>query len=781
MRGSRLSGLLLLLAALGSAVPGHAATLKPAAEPGQMIMDYWPANGWLVQQFDRFVEVRFPGIDDDVSIGPDVLDHLDGAASEIETEVRDGDTILRVTLSCACTIAVAGLDQKTVKIDIIRPQRWSQKGVDGPAPVNAPMPKKRIDASTEKQKDEVLDVEAARARLMEQLLRAADAGIVKLDKKAETPDAPLPKEGDAVAPEADTARPDEPEGKAETEDPAIVEETVKAVTSAVRGKMPMEAEAPDPEISCLSRDLLEFQDVRGAVAFSKRLGALRRSLLGEFDQPDPKTSIELSKFYIAVKAREEASLIAKSEVNDPIISAVLVDIADLVDGRAVGPNSHLLVPDCGPQQALWRAFALATTGDDAGAIRAADRSERALEHMPAALREVISARLGMAATRIGAWRKAKHFDAMAQRSANVAIGRSADALILSAEMKLWDDDHEAARDLLRTARERDGELGKRALVRLGEVALASGKLADLDTSWLRKDLGILAYQERGRDLGQKAFELEVKLLDRAGEREQAISLLNYGVTRGLYAPDQHSTLLAEIASGEAFSSLIRPLGLSYLDDPESYGAALEQDAFRTALVRSLADEGLPAVGSNLMEGSDRKTLLSIAKAQLSANDPNAALATLSALPPDAQSDLLAAQAHLDAGHLEQAQSLAADLQPGDLPKDMHADLAQLRVNAATAVGQLETALQAYDLLLQVEPDPQNARNAALLALRLGNDAMPDAAARILKTSDPQSHARIEGLFDAPEFADAADPKAYDGLLEQLDQELTLIQELMKDG
>lgn len=752
------------------AAPEDVVLLEPSPEPEQMVLNTVPENGWLLQQFDTLVEIRFPGLDRDIKLSSDLATRLRNSVAEFSTERSEAATLLRLTLACDCRVVVSANDGKAVAIEIIGPARLAANDPAVPAPLVAPRPVPKSDKLDTPNEPKTLDVEQARQKLMEQLLKAADAGIVELDR----PDEPAPTE------QADDHK-DEPTKIAVVDMPLDL-----AITSDIRGIAPvqtMPVAKEELKQTCVAKSLLQFDGLRTAVGFADEVSRLRRNLVGEFDQPNQEAAVRLAKLYLSVGAREEAELVTRTQVADTDASAALMDVSKLLSGTPVDDASAVFLPDCGEIHALWRALAFALKGEAKATLDAEGNSGRQLEHLPISMREQIAAQLGLSAASEGAWDDARRFEAMAVRSASPAQGPSATSLRLTAELAIWRDDHKAAAEFLKQARDRGDQSGAEALVRLGELALASGKLADLDTAWLRKDLGTLALQERGSALGQQAFELEVKLLDRSVSRESAIALLNYGVDRGLYDEAAHAPLLVQLAEGASFAELTKPLGLSYLNDPESYAAALKQDGFRQALVRSLADEGLPGAGAKILGANPANddVLLALARAQLDSGDASSAMRSLENAAGSDEASVLRARALSMMGELERAAELAGRVDPAALPKADQMELLRLGMDAALAAGKLEAAFALAEQIVNLGGMTEDAERAGMIALDLGRTSVPDSVTLVLAAQAPKKLQRLEGLFAGPDVSAASDAKAVEDLLKELDEEISLIQDLVKDG
>ena len=518
----------------------------------------------------------------------------------------------------------------------------SSSHADARAPGRAPLPIPKLTVSEGPEADapaaEVsassqLDAEQARERLMQQLLRAAEAGIVDLKPEAlQASGVETAEDGPSIPPE----KPDTPDGQVLDVEVAELEERAGSVPDdlaknadggASHGRpgpsnedrhagshfsfpqgrnvpeVPEELVRADPtgadtreipervSARCFTREQLTLPDVQPGDGFARSIGESRKALVGEFDATDTTTGLELAKKYIAVGMVEEARSVVSEYLPDHALSQFLLDISDALSGDLPNVSGSLSKEECIGIQALWRAFAQSRAGQQEAALRSEISSGAALEELPLLPRQIVAAELGLTAADRGEWETVRRLEAMARRSANGFGETLGSTHLLSYRLATWRDDFSSAEQHLSQALVSDPDTAVKALLIRARQALRSDDVLNQSHAGLRLDLGELARSELGTEVGRQAFELEARLFNRQASAEETIAFLSDAVDFGLLASEDHPIFLAELISTPAYNETSRPLALIYLEDPSRFEMALKQDSLRRALIRSLAGEG----------------------------------------------------------------------------------------------------------------------------------------------------------------------------------------------
>lgn len=771
----------------------------------QLRIDHWAANGWIVEQSDRRIEIRFPGLTRPIDTSAQLFGTLASRIAGISSTVRGTDTVLTLTLRCGCSIAVTGQAGSAVVIDVIDPE--PSAGViasSGAAPRTAPLPVRKYAKAADADADNApLDVDAARQRLMEQLLKAAEAGLVELRPDPDAPATLRPQGGETITEAMTEGEPDKP-----PQPSAGTEETDAPGTPEIGDRKPPAAPAElvsDPPVDegakkkarnaavdvvqftprCFADEAFSLPDPLTDASFSKQLSALQSDLVGEFDVVNTEKAIELVRFYIATAMTEEARLVMETFVPDHPLRPLYTEIADLLDNKPLATTASLRLPDCGGDQRLWRAMTAALDGDGKAAARDEAAADRALERLPVGLRDVVGSRIGLAAADAGAWDAARRMQAMTARSQSSDYGKSALELLLSARIAEWHGDFEDARSLLKAARAQTGYASDEAVLKLAEADLSEAALG-LNTQSLRTDLGAIARFNRGTPQGHRAFELEVQFLDLAEGRDAAIDLLSHGVETGLYPGDAFAGLVSRLVEGTLYNELSRPLALIYLDDPDRYEAALNQTGFRRALIRSLVETGLASAAYGMMRDNDvndTDLVDLLADALLASRALIEADGLLALMPESPARNQFAARVLLANGQPDQAlDRLETAAKDWNASEDTQVDILDIEIAAALAEDDFDKALYAINVRLELRPDATIAEKAGLIALETGAPEIPSKARSVLEKQAPERLADLDLLFSsAAQSEDIADAATANSLIETLESELSLIEDILDDG
>lgn len=192
-----LAGLIMLsiapVAAAETEPAAHTVALRPALDGRpRLLLLHWPQKGWSMQQYQRHVEVIFGGENFEVDHSSIDAGAFAGLIDSVSSERHPDRTILRLTLACDCTLALHGDGKKSLFIDIVGPsQPAAVRTASGPAPDWAPLPPVKPDPAATKTAEGTrpgtLDVAAARERLLQQLMKAAEAGVVSLEPEEGAP------------------------------------------------------------------------------------------------------------------------------------------------------------------------------------------------------------------------------------------------------------------------------------------------------------------------------------------------------------------------------------------------------------------------------------------------------------------------------------------------------------------------------------------------------------------------------------------------------------------
>lgn len=628
--------------------------------------------------------------------------------------------------------------------------------------------------------------EMAREKLLSQLLRAAEAGIVTMQDDPQSDDGEDTSSAIEVSP-LEPAVPDTAAEETSAADPApaVNPFDVHAAPVSSRERPTPVAVAPS---GCRPEEDLLLPVVQSGAAFSDKTAQLWSHLVGEFDRPDPGTAEKLVRHYLAVGLLDEARAVANQYMSVSEAQALLLDLADILEGK---PATHpwVAASDCDGLQTVW------SIGDDIAAARAdsalakilnpSKATRDAIEALPIFVRQALAAEFGLAAAKAGQWDQARLFDAMADRSARLDVQTLPGTDMLRAEVALWRDDISGAEAAWQNAW-RNGYV--KALHKIAEQTLRIGGDTGDGESALEQDLAIAATLLRGTDEGARSAELALLLANRSASRAEIMAELGSAVDRQTLPAERQAELLTELASKAASETPTDSLAMLYIQDPAQFADAMEHKAFRTNLVTSMLKDGLFDEAPRLFRPEDfspPELAISTIAALLRAGNASAA-ATLSDRLPVAQTTERARLVSKTALGDRAAADAYITAMPSSEPFDTEAEIAALDMLVAESRtrGDASALLLAARAKIRLAPTLDVAREGVLLAYDSGADAIPEEIEAVLDAEAPDALAAYRVLFTpsgigqvSQETAEA-DSSRY---LDSLDQEISLFEEALEDG
>lgn len=794
MRASLLA--LSLLAGTAVAEPVETALLPDPSGPARLVLAHWPASGWMVEKGERAARVRLPGVKLAIDLAAVPAEAFDGRLTSVSSRVAGDATELDFTFGCDCSLALAGDGESRLAIDIV-----GRELPAGPllrarsiAPVAAPLPPPKQTARTEpdpapaEQAAVTSDPELseARDRLILQLQRAAEAGMIELAEPLPAvesavaqaaAEAPPPSEGPpdrpALVPETAEGEPSRPtpnphpeRGPADPADPPAPE-PLMAKAAPEPDPMPRPIAVPAEAPICHSAADLALAPTEPGPAFVTRVAELRRELIGEFDTPNRDAVEALVRHYIAHGFGAEAHALLETLLPDSPRTPVLATLALALEGAPL-PDAHALsAPDCSGEQAVWQALSHAEAGAAGAALEAADRMADALAQMAEPLRSRIAVTVALAAVAEEAWTTARNLRRIAQRGDRIGARAAAGRLLLEARLAERDGDLEAAVEHLRRLWAQEGPLAVEGMIRLAGLIVEKGVADPGDTHLLRLDLGAAGFAHRGTELGAGAVIAEAELRAAAFGRADALDLLALARSDGTLSAPVHDRAVRELALAHEADPEETPLALLVERSPERFAGARREPGFRAALARSFMELGLPARAEQALESgdlADAPLATELAEAYLAADRPGDAERLALLLPDTPRRAVIRAEALAARGAAAEALAVLDTADAGDTA--LRAQLAWDAEDWAAAAAALEAQNTA-------DPDPATAARLELAARRadLDGSTAPDAG-------DPRE-ARREPTDPAPGFDPT--PAGVASLLEDLRAETAAIREMLDDG
>lgn len=439
-------------------------------------------------------------------------------------------------------------------------------------------------------------VQAMRSELLQELGRAATAGVIDVDD----PSFPEP------APPEPVANPHSGSGAhvAITGVPGFAAAPVNTGAAAL---------TPDGG-PCLPDSQLDIASWGDDRPFAVQMAEAREKLVGEFDRPDPDLLAHLVRlnlfFGFGAEARNVLSSFGSEYPDAPLWTAM----AHILDDQAAPPDSPFAGQlDCAGSVALWAALAEPVLKPGAGP----DAASVALTFsaLPLHLRRHLGAALAEKMLTLGDISTAQIIRDAIWRAPGQA---GPNAALLDAQLDRTRGNLPKAAETLSALRQSGGPTLPFALVDLVDTRLAMEQAVDTATI---TELGALLHENQGTDLEAPLIRAEMLALGSAGDFDAAFS-------RSPSAnPGAVAELWAQLArSGQDASLLDHAILPDETPIPQLDPALRNQIADRL-LTLGFADQALRW----LPDATDDATLQSVARAELARGDARMALRSIAGL------------------------------------------------------------------------------------------------------------------------------------------------------
>ncbi|WP_118137302.1 hypothetical protein [Oceanicella sp. SM1341] len=642
----------------------------------------------------------------------------------------------------------------------IPPEPGTQDGPAGPprigaapdVPAATPMP--RPQTGPPLAADDLAAIEAARARLMEKLARAAEQGLVEF-RSPEAGEGPAPEAADtgsddtAAAPGEETAGEEgQQEGEStETAGPPPPPGASQLSVTTARERDRAADTDPDlpPPAHCLPDEALDLAAWAGGEPVAAQIATARAGLIGEFDRPDPEAVSRLVRLYIHYGFGLEAQDLLDNMGTEVPRSPLLRDLARVVEGGLPAPDGPLSrQAGCPGRAGFWGLLAGIDpeTGAVAPGIPAPDSAalRDSFSEFPAVPRRLLGPRMALGLLDLG-----READAGLILSLTaVHPGEPGDAYQY-ARAKLLEAQGapEAAEAIYRQLIDGNRPNAPAAMIALTESRLQRGLPPP---GAMASDLADRARQARRTEQGRRLEAAEIEARAAGGELDRALRLIADDLAE---APERGPELHEAAARVLARASAPQ-------EDPASYATAVLAH-------RGLLTEGTEADPARLIVAGELTRIglpnaaLDILAPTLARGAPEARLAAARAHDmlgePGPVLDLLEGMAGPDVARLRVAAFAREQDYAGARAAIAGLDDPQQAATLAFAAGDWPAALQA--------PDPVARVMAAYMA-GLGPDAAglaetEDAAglAAFLETPVPEAEISLSGARQTMELARSA--------------------------
>ena len=629
-------------AAQGAAPSVETVRLRAGEHAGfsRVAVDLPGLAGWELRREDRRVILDFPGrrtAFDGRQIFPERrVSRVTGARGDLD----EAGSRLTLQLSCDCDARAYEFRPGMLVLDI------GPAAAPAPAAVDVGPPPRRPDAavpvaeapSAVDAAPERLSVEEARERLLQQLARAADQGLVAFrepsaapSEAGEAPDAtdvaPPPAagtpDGDAAAA---AARPDAGTTPPSTAVEAPVVQLDARTAYDREGQRPRRIRPePCPEDALLAADTWAAEEDD----FGEALATRRRALVAEFDRPATDAALAVARLYILHGFGAEARQVLAEFAADAGETPLLADLAALADDDPAAPDGPLArAAACGGRVALWRiAAGFAPPPETVAQPGWVGSVLEAFEEAPLALRRRAGPDLLTRLVDLGLPAEAEAARLLLDR----APGDHGDRWRLaSARLAMAVGEGGAAERLLNAVIAGDGPEAPEALLALADLISArDGRLPED----LVEALGLAAFRLQGSDLGRRLLVAEV--LGRAGRDQLGAALETLALQRaaGRVGPEDFDAALRAILDvARAADVGAAAYAAAVLTHALLIGRDAAWDRTRARVAAELTGIGLANAARDLVapavERGDAAVRVAAARAETALGLPDAALRLL---------------------------------------------------------------------------------------------------------------------------------------------------------
>lgn len=748
----------------------EAARLRAGEHPGfsRVALDVPRLEDWTLDRDGRRLTLTFPGRLLDFDTRQIAPERRISRVSAARTEAFDEGTRLILSLACACEATAFEFRAGMLVIDI-RPEADAEEPPASRTPPDRP---DRSDdaASAASQLPAThrvvvpedpgrVSIDEAQARLLEQLARAADQGLISFREPAAaeeaeteagtardigTPSSAVPAPPDPVRDAPSSAPPAAPSAAVAPAvppgDPAPASEAPDPVQLDARTAYdPVRPPSPTlvpPVVACPDPEALDVAQWAGPGEFHPQLAALRRALVAEFDRPSTETAVALARLYVRHGFGREALQVLRNFAPDAPETPLLADLAAIADGDPVADEGPLAAAgSCPGAAALWRiAGGFAPSPGDVAEPSWREDLLGAFADLPVDLRRSTGPALVESLIAAGQLADAES----ARRLLDRAPGDHGDGWRLTvARLARATGEGEAAERLLTAVAQSGAAEAPDGMLELDDLLDARGAATP---DWLVEDIALAAFRHQGTPLGRRLLTAEVRA--RAGNHQlaAALDLLASQLVAGrAAAEDVDAARRAVLEFAAAADSGPVAYAAALLDHASSFGDGPHWDPARLRMAAELTDIGLANAAAALLaptlERGGEPVRLAAARIDLALGDPASALERLEGVA-GAEAGLLRADAFEAAGrHADAWREAAPFLPPGAKDRAELAWRAGAWADAATLP----------------EQDPRRdladwmARRADLAAAGMPPQAAPapDGPA-----TEPPSLVRAQGAIDA---------------------------------
>lgn len=593
-----------------------------------------------------------------------------------------GDGRLELGLNCACPLDAFQLNNRVFVIDIQDPAQEAETAAASPEEEDAPalsgafrlplltgtapwegivppLGFRDVDTSGDRlvstvgAPDQTDRVAEARARLLEEVARAGDQGLIDVAAQDHTDR----NETVAVPSQAEPVSPVEPlPQEATVPPPPALNMTARTSVDDALSDTIREMLGVPPETHCIPSDALNVAAWKGSHGFRRTMGALNRDLYGEFDRIDADKATELVQVYVSYGLGAEALFVLQMLEDQTDVHRRLRTMAEVLEfGSARGPDAFLDQAQCDTAAALWSVLA-STPGDMPESVNS-NALLQAFDTLPSDLRLYLGPLLSEKL------RESRQFDIAEDVMRIVTRGSRAEDSTVKMELS-----HLALErgDTLEVAANLDAIIednvppSPEALVSLIDLRISGEQMIAPDEIVL---LGAYALEFRGSDLSDDLQRALAMALAHAGQYAEAMAEM------GRLPPDAvapggltvHGFVLSRLAARASDAAFLR-FAVPYFSRTSEH----IDEATGIEIARRFLSLGFPEMAQSLIDQrqtarTPRDARVLLAELALSEQRPRNAIAQLLDLEGD-DVDRLRARAYAELSEFDRAKTLYSRLE-----------------------------------------------------------------------------------------------------------------------
>lgn len=459
------------------------------------------------------------------------------------------------------------------------------------------------------------------ARLLQQIGRATDQGLIQLEDELEPTD--------LIDPLGNSGRPMD----------GLPNVSVTSAVDRETGLLAVRRAAEKETSHCLRNSRVAVHKWHHAGGFDSQIGRLRSQMLGEFDQIDPDTVEQLAQTYLYFGFGAEAIAILQllpERRMKPEKRDVMISLAHIMDGTELPLNNVFAgQQSCEGDVAFWAAMAANNVKKSADT----DAMQQAFAKLPAHLRRHLGPRM----SKIFAEAGDPHVAKVALRSVDRISEDSVPDMNLAeaAIAELEGKPNEVVEHLTDEVAERTHN-APGALIELIDLSVAERKALSPDVPDLTASYEL---ESRETELGRELRRAEVAALALTGRFEDAFNNFE-GIERrdGPAARKAASGALFELLTENADDVTFLKYGLQFAHR----ATVSEAEVLADTMARRMLDLGFPNEAAVLLskvsleEGNAERRMMN-AEIALALEEPQRALVELMGLESK-QADAMRAQA-----------------------------------------------------------------------------------------------------------------------------------------